>query len=154
MKNRQIRVARFRKLLVASGLFNIALTSPLIPPGLHGRYIALLGEVNAALGLGGQPPVVPTAGPGALLVNTAGIGLVLVGVFVVYAAGDPLARWVIPAVNAVGRALFAAIVVAYVATDDLVRVVLVIGIFDVVFAAGFVWFLLALRPWQARAELG
>lgn len=154
MTARQLRVARFRKLLAASGLFNIALTCPLIPPRLHGRYIALLGEVNAALGLGGQPPVVPTEGPGALLVNTAGIGLVLVGLYVIYAAGDPLARWAIPAVNAAGRALFAAIVVAYVVTDDLARVVLVIGIFDVVIAAGFVWFLLALRPWRPRAEVG
>lgn len=147
---RQRRVASFRKLLLASGMFNIVLTSPLIPPRLHGSYIAWLSELNTALGLGGEVPVVPTEGAAALLVNTAGIGLVLVGMFVIYAAGDPLARWAIPAINAVGRAVFAAIVVGYVVADDIARVVLVIGIFDVVIGAGFWWFLLLLKPWQAR----
>lgn len=132
--------ARFRSLLLFSGLFNIALASPLTTPWTLGPYVTLLSNVNQALGLGGTLSV-PEAGAPLLLANTAGIDLVLIGVLVLYAARDPEGRSFIALANAVGRTLFAGIVAYHVLAHDVARLVLVIGGIDVAISLGFVHFL-------------
>lgn len=143
------RVRRFRALLTFSGLFNITLAAPLMVPGLSRDYLAFLSRLNTWLSLGGREVVAPD-GVGALLANTAGIDLVLIGVLVLYAARAPLSRWFIPAANAVGRLLFAGVVVYSVVVSDLARIVLVIGAIDVVLAVAFVVSLFGLRAALAR----
>lgn len=128
-----------------SGAFNIALAAPLIVPELYKRYFALLWRVNSLLSLGGREPIAPSEGINALLINTAGIDLVLIGVFVIYSARDPLSRWFIPAANATGRTIFAGIILYYVLVQDIARVVLIIGIVDVLISGAFIYYLLALR---------
>lgn len=108
------RMTALRRLLWLSGGFNVTLAAPLALPW-----------------------TLPAPGGPALLANTAGIDLVLIGLFVLYAARDPSRRRFIVAANAVGRLAFAAVVGYQVLTADVARIVLLIGGIDVVIALGF-----------------
>lgn len=140
------KIRQFRAFLIFSGLFNIVLAAPLMVPELYTHYLTLLWKINGLFGLGGQEPIPPSGGVSALLINTAGIDLVLIGVFVLYAARDPVSRWFIPAVNAVARTFFACVIVYYVLVYDIARIVLVIGIVDVMISGVFLYYLLSLKP--------
>ncbi len=139
------RVRQFRKLLIFSGLFNIILAFPLIIPNLYRYYIDLIYHLNEALTLGGVKPDIQDDGLSQLLINTAGIDLVLIGSIVLVAAIDPIKFRLIPLLNAVGRTLFAAIVVYYVVSYDIIRFVLLLGAIDVLISMGFIYFLVITR---------
>ena len=81
--------------------------------------------------LGGVKPNLPRDGVSQLLINTAGIDLVLIGSIVLVSAIDPLKYSLLPLLNAVGRTLFAIIIVYYVIAYDIMRFVLTIGVIDV-----------------------
>jgi len=139
------QIWRFRGFMIFSGLFNIVLAMPLMVPELYSHYLALFWTLNEMLGLGGHAPVIPYSPVGALLINTAGIDLVLIGAIVLYAARDPLSRWFIPAVNAAGRTLFAGVILYYVIVYDIPRIVLLIGGIDLLISGVFAYFLHSFR---------
>ncbi len=139
------QIGRFRGFLIFSGLFNIVLATPLMLPELYGRYLLVFWKLNDLLGLRGVAPVMPFSPVGALLVNTAGIDLVLIGAIVLYAAQDPLSRWVIPALNAAGRTLFSGVILYYVIVYDIPRIVLLIGGIDLMISGVFAYFLYSIR---------
>jgi hypothetical protein len=138
-------VNQFSRLLFFSGAFNIVLALPLVFPVVSERYLLFLWEVNRFLSLGGKEIIYPKEGIASLFINTAGIDLVLIGVIVLYAGFDPLNRKFIPLANAIGRTLFAVIIVYYVITMDIAHLVLVIGGIDIVISMGFVYFLMKLK---------
>lgn len=117
----------------------------MILPGFTGRYFSFLWQINELLAMGGTLPVAPREGVNALLVNTAGIDLVLIGLIVVYAGFDPEKRLFIPVVNAIGRTVFAIIVIYYVLVFDVARIVLLLGGIDLLISAGFVYFVIRLK---------
>jgi len=135
------QIKRFKKLLIFSGLFNIILAFPLIIPGFYKSYINVIYYLNEAIGLGGVKPVLPEDGLSQLLINTAGIDLVLIGAIVLVSSIDPIKFRLIPLLNAIGRTLFAVIIVYYILVYNVVRFVLVIGVIDVLISIGFVYFL-------------
>ena len=139
------QIGRFRGFLIFSGLFNIVFATPLMLPELYGRYLLVFWKLNDLLGLRGVAPVMPFSPVGALLVNTAGIDLVLIGAIVLYAAQDPLSRWVIPALNAAGRTLFSGVILYYVIVYDIPRIVLLIGGIDLMISGVFAYFLYSIR---------
>ena len=139
------RTMQFRAFLMFSGLFNIVLATPLMVPEVYRNYLNFLWRLNGFLSLGGQQPVPPSGGVTALLINTAGIDLVLIGIFVLYAAGDPLRRWFIPAANAVARSIFATVIMYYVVMYDIARIVMLIGAIDVCISGVFAYYLITLR---------
>ena len=114
-------------------------------PELYICYLRFLWKLNEMLLLGGRAPVVTPGGVNALFVNTAGIDLVLIGIFVLYASRDPLSRRFIVAVNAAARLVFAGIILYYAVVYDIARIVLLIGCVDVVISVVFVCYLLLLR---------
>lgn len=138
-------VKQFRKLLFFSGAFNIILAFPLIFPVIYEKYFQFLWTANQFLNLGGKQLIPPEEGINALLVNTAGIDLVLIGVIVFYSGFDPIQRKFIPLANAIGRTLFAIIIVYYCIVFNIARLVLVIGGIDFLISAGFCYYLIKLR---------
>ncbi len=136
---------QFRAFLVFSGWFNIILAAPLMVPEIYKHYLEFLWHINDILSLGGQKPVPPSGGVAALLINTAGIDLVLIGIFVLYAAGEPVRRWFIPAANAIARSVFAAVILYYVMVYDIARIVMLIGVMDLVISGLFAYYIFALR---------
>ncbi|NTV01336.1 MAG: hypothetical protein HGB04_00935 [Chlorobiaceae bacterium] len=144
MRRRPDTIRRFRYLLLFSGLFNILLASPLMIPGVADRYLFFLSDLNASLHLGGLPYVRPLNPAHSLLINTAGIDLVLIGSLVLYAALDPDRRKGIVLLNMIGRLLFAAAVGWYVLTAALMPLVLAPALVDVVISIGFIRFLVLL----------
>lgn len=138
-------ISQFRKLLFFSGVFNIVLALPLVFPVLYEKYFCFLWTVNQFLALGGKEPIPPKEGIHALLINTAGIDLVLIGVVVFYSGFDPIKRRFIPLANAVGRTIFALIIVYYVIAMNIARLVLIVGGVDVIISAGFGYYLMKLR---------
>jgi len=136
---------RFRRVLIFSGLFNIVLAAPLMVPELYRSYLALLWKLNGVLSLGGQEPIVPSGGITALFVNTAGIDLVLIGLFVLYSAGKPLSHRFIPTFNAAARFAFAGVILYYVIVYDIARIVMLIGFVDILISGVFAWYLILLR---------
>ena len=135
------QIKYFKKLLIFSGLFNILLALPLIIPGFFKSYINVIYYLNELIRLGGVKPVLPEDGLSQLLINTAGIDLVLIGSIVLVSSIDPIKFRLIPLLNAIGRTLFAVIIVYYILVYDIIRFVLVIGIIDVLISIGFVYFL-------------
>ncbi len=138
-------VARFRQLLLFSGVFNIVFASPLALPWTYGRYLVFLSRMNERLGLGGLPLVAASDPAHALLINTAGIDLALVGAVVLYASFQPLDRMPLIALNGAGRTFFALLIVHYVLAADLARIVLAFGAVDAMIGFGFLWFYARLR---------
>ena len=126
-------------------IFNIVLAAPLIIPVIFEKYFQFLWAVNQLLRLGGKQIVPPKEGINALLVNTAGIDLVLIGVIVFYSGFDPIRRKFIPLASAIGRTLFAVIIVYYCIVFDIARLVLVIGGIDILISTGFIYYLIKLR---------
>lgn len=139
------KLKAFSNLLFFSGAFNIALAAPLMIPGFTARYFAFLWALNEGVHLGGARPVAPLEGVNGLLVNTAGIDLVLIGVIVIYAGFSPATRLFIPLVNAIGRTVFACVVIYYVVAFDVARIVLVLGVIDLAISAGFFYYIVKIR---------
>ncbi len=139
------QIKYFKKLLIFSGLFNIILAFPLIITSFFKSYGYFMYHLNELVGLGGTMPVLPEDGLSQLLINTAGIDLVLIGSIVLVSAIDPVKFRLIPLLNAIGRTLFAVIIVYYVFIYDIIRFVLVVGIIDIFISMGFVYFLVQIR---------
>jgi hypothetical protein len=135
------KTAGFRRLLGFAGWFNVSLAFPLAVPPLLGPYLGALSALNVALGLGGEALQIPAPGAPAMLANTAGIDLVLIGSLVLYAARDPERRRFIVLANAAGRLVFALLVAYYVLVLDVAKIVLIIGGIDVALGVGFLYFL-------------
>jgi hypothetical protein len=140
-------------LVLFSGVFNVALAAPLAVPELSRRYVVLLWQINQALGLGGREPRPPADGIAALLVNTAGVDLVLIGAFAMFASRNLEAMSAVPLLNSVGRVGFALLVGYYVIAYDVARIVAVFGAMDLVIAAAIVRCALAARAPGPRGAL-
>lgn len=136
-----MRLDHFRALVRSSALFNIIFASPLVLPGISVSYLRALGRMNDALGLGGQPVTVPEDPLHALLINTAGIDLVLIGVILLAISGAPERHRAILWANAAGRLLFALVIAYYVVAHDLNRIAVVFGAIDVAISSGLIAFL-------------
>lgn len=139
MKNSTL--IQFRNLLRFSGIFNIASASLLIFPIVYEYYLLFFNDINFALGLGGQPVSIPTNPLNALLINTAGIDLVLIGAIVLVVSRNPLKNRTIILLNGVGRLLFALIIGYYVFAADLIRIIIFFGLVDVIISIGFLYYL-------------
>jgi len=144
MRLRPATIRRFRYLIFFGGLFNILIASPLMIPGAADSYLFFLSDINASMHLGGLPYVRPLNPAHALLINTAGIDLVLIGALVLYAALDPDQRQGILLLNALGRLLFSAVAAYYVLTASLMPLVLAPALVDVLISLGFLRFLFLL----------
>ena len=138
-------VKQFSRLLFFSGTFNIILAFPLSFPVTYEKYFQFLWAVNQFFSLGGKQLIPPIEGINALLVNTAGIDLVLIGVIVFYSGFNPIRRKFIPLANAIGRTLFAVIIVYYCIVFNIAGLILVIGGIDLLISAGFSYYLIKLR---------
>lgn len=149
MRRRLDTLRNFRFLLVFSGLFNILVAGPLMLPGFSDSYLFYLSDLNASLHLGGLPYLRPVNPAHMLLMNTAGIDLVIIGALVLYAAFDPDGRRGIALFSAIGRLLFAAITGYYVLTAHLMPLVLAPALVDVAISFGFFGFLVVLG-WRGQ----
>ena len=129
----------FRRWVVAAGVFNLASSAPLALPLLYRQQYHLLNRVNDALGLGGRELAAPAEGVNMLFVNTAGLILCSVGVMLLYAARNLRERYGIALANAVTRVLWALLVIFYVLTEDLARVMLSFAATDLLFAAALIY---------------
>jgi hypothetical protein len=69
------------------------------------------------LALGGQHIKSPDDGAHALLINTAGLALVLVGLMLIYAAGNLKERMGIPVLNGIVRLVFSVLLVYYLVAE-------------------------------------
>ena len=132
---------QFKNLLKFSGVFNIVSAFLLIFPKVYEYYLMFFNDINFALGLGGQPVSIPTNPLNALLINTAGIDLVLIGAVILVVSKDPLKNRTIILLNGVGRLLFALIIAFYVFSADLIRIIVVFGAIDVLISIGFLYYL-------------
>ncbi len=140
----------FRKWVLGAGVFNLVAASPLIMPFSYRGYLALLDSLNRLSGLHGQALTPPTGTFGMLAVNTAGLALALVGLMLIYASANLKERVGIPLMNAVARLIFTGLVVYYVLTADLARVILGIALIDTVIAIVFLYFILIRCNGQKR----
>jgi hypothetical protein len=96
---------QFKNLLRFSGIFNIVSAFLLIFPVVYEYYLLFFNDINSALGLGGQPVSIPSNPLNALLINTAGIDLVLIGAIVLVVSKNPMRNRTIILLNGIGRLL-------------------------------------------------
>ena len=136
MENKTMAFSRFLKF---SGLFNIVAASLFMVPGLYRSYVEFYNEVNLCLGLGGGPIVTMDHPFYEMMVNTAGIDLVLIGVIVLLVSADPfdkIHRQIIVA-NGVGRTLFFFLVGYYTVSGGLLQIFIPFAVLDLFIAGCF-----------------
>ena len=131
-----------QKWVFGAGIFNLIAASPLATPFSYSSYLTLLGSLNKSLGLQGQALTPTTDSFGILAINTAGLALALVGLLLIYAATNLKERVGIPLMNAIARLIFTGLVVYYLLTVDLARIILGIAFIDTVIAVVFLYFIL------------
>ena len=131
----------FSRWLKGAGWFNITAAAPLMIPVLSEDYLHMLSWINDLLGLGGLPYQSTIHPIHALLINTAGADLVLVGLLVLYAAQAPLQRRWVVIWNGIFRTLFIGVVGYYVCWENALPLFLAFALADLVIVIGFGYFL-------------
>lgn len=134
-------IAQFRNLLLFSGIFNIVSAFLLIIPVVYEYYLLFFNDVNNFFALGGQEVSLPSNPLHALLINTAGIDLVLIGSIIVVASRNPQKYRPIILLNGIGRLLFAFIITYYIFAADIIRIIVFFGGIDVLISIGFLYYL-------------
>ncbi len=135
---KELRLQHVKAFLVFSGLFNIVFAFPLIIPGLAEIYLKFMTALNAGLGFT-SPDYAYTVNPTHLmLINTAGIDLVLIGSIVLYASMKPIERKGLLLLNSVGRTLFLIVIIYNILANDLIALFLIFGLIDLFISIVFV----------------
>ena len=80
-----------------------------------------------------------------LIVNMAGLAVLLIGLMLIYASADLEKRRGIPLLNGICRLIFSILVVYYVATEDIARMLLGVAMIDFVIGGVFLYYLFELR---------
>lgn len=137
MKN--ISLKSIKGFLVFSGLFNIVFAFPLIVPGLAERYLAFMTALNQVIGFNTTGYISVSNPTHLMLINTAGIDLVLIGLIVIYASLKPIERKGLLLLNSTGRTLFLLVIIYNVLVNDLIQLFLVFGIIDLMISIVFVF---------------
>lgn len=137
----KVFIKRFKQVLLFGGFFNIIFSVPLVFPGLSDYYLIFLSRVNDALRLGGQIYITSSNPLHSFFINTAGIDLVVIGLTVLHAAADPIARRGIVLLNAIGRILFVGIVAYYVLAENVARIVMFFTVIDFAISVVYLCFL-------------
>ena len=93
--------------------------------------------------LGGNNITIPSDPFHILFIHTAGIDLVLIGIFVLLASIDPLGKVerLIILINGIGRLLFFCITSYYFITKDLIGIFAIIGVIDFFITSAFLYYL-------------
>ncbi len=127
-------VRALRGWVVGAGIFNIAVAFPLANPFTSRYFYSCLNGLNRSLQLGGEQMRIPN-GSEALMGNTVGLALTLVGLLLLYAAADLPARIGIPLLNGLIRVAFALEVAYYVTYSNVAHIFIGIAVIDVILAA-------------------
>lgn len=128
----------FRIWVIAAGVYNIVNSFAMMVPFLNKSYYRMLSGSSRMFG---GAEILPAADPvNMLFVNTAGLVLVLVGAMLLYAARDLMNRSGIPLLNAVGRTVWAVLVIYYTLAQDLPRLFLTFAAVDIIVAAAFYYY--------------
>lgn len=133
----------FKRFLKFSGIFNISAAFLFLVPQLYKRYLMFYNHINAMLGMGGASISMPTDSFHELMINTAGIDLVLIGTIVLLVSGDPqnpTNRKIIIA-NGTGRFMFFLLVGYYALFHGLIRIMIPFGIIDAIITITFFYLL-------------
>jgi hypothetical protein len=130
----------FRVWVIVAGVYNILNSFAMMVPFLNKSYYRMLSGSSRMLGGADILPAADAANM--LFVNTAGLVLVLVGAMLLYAARDLKNRSGIPLLNAVGRTVWAVLVIYYTFTQDLPRLFLTFAAIDIIVAAAFYYYVL------------
>lgn len=136
-------IIHFKRLLRFSGLFNIILAFPFMIPHLYEHYLQLYNTINTYLMLGGNNITIPSDPFHILFIHTAGIDLVLIGIFVLLASINPLGKLerLIVLINGIGRILFFFITGYYFITKNLIEIFAIIGVIDLFITSFFIYYL-------------
>ena len=130
----------FRFWVIGAGVFNLLSSSGLAIPAAYAQQYRMLNSINRGLGFGGDLLLPPREGVNMLFVNTAGLMLFSVGVMLIYAARDLKNRSGIPCVNALTRIIWAGLIVYYVLTEHVARILLTFAVTDLIFAAVLLYY--------------
>jgi hypothetical protein len=130
----------FRRWLLAAGVENLLIFSPLVPPRLYERFYGSNNKLNRLLRLGGSDAVPPEEGINKLFVNLNGLLGSAMGIVLIYSAADPRNRWGIPLVNSIARFITVALIWYYAKTENINRVLLLLAVPDLVFSAAFIYY--------------
>jgi hypothetical protein len=129
-------VRALRGWVIGAGIFNIAVAFPLANPFTSRYFYSCWNGLNRSLRLGGEQMHIPN-GSEALMGNTVGLALTLVGLLLLYAAADLPARIGIPLWNGLIRVAFALEVAYYVAHGNVAHIFIGIAVIDVIIATAF-----------------
>lgn len=146
-----IEMDKLKKWTLGAGIFNVIAAFPLSMPFLYRQYYALFNSINSMFGLGGREVFPPAEGENMLFINTAGLALVLVGMLLIYASNNIRYRIGIPFLNAIVRMVFSFLLLYYIFTENILRILMVIGVIDIVIAISFFYHIYQIN---SKNELG
>lgn len=129
------RKERFKRWLIAGGIFNIMVSSLYIFPFSVNWNISILSSVHQLIALSGNLPSDTLFAPLALLyINGFGIVDVSLGILLLYNAEDIENRSMIAFVDAVARASFALIMLYYVFMEHISIIAFCFALIELLFA--------------------
>ncbi len=130
----------FRRWVLAAGVENLLIFSPLASPRLFERFYRSNNKLNRLLRLGGTDAIPPEEGINKLFVNLNGLLGSAMGIILIYSAADLRNRWGILLVNAIARLITVALIWHYARTENINRLMLVLAVPDLVFSAAFIYY--------------
>lgn len=132
-KKSQQKDNRLKKVLVINSVVSILFTFMLILPSTYGKYLDLLNNATLYFHLGGSLFVAPTDGVYILLVNTVGIDMALIAVFIIYASQDVFNRQPIIIFYMITRILLFLMNLYYYFGFNTPKAMMLFGIVDFIF---------------------
>lgn len=133
----------FKRFLKFSGIFNITAALLFLVPHIYKYYLIFYNHINTMFNAGGKSISMPTDSFHELMINTAGVDLVLIGTIILLVSGDPLNptnRKIIIA-NGIGRFIFFILVGYYAFFHELIRIMIPFGIIDAIITITFFYLL-------------
>jgi hypothetical protein len=143
-----VSLKRIKGFLIFSGLFNIVFAFPLIIPGFTERYLSFMTAINQIIGFSTISYISVINPTHLMLINTAGIDLVLIGLIVLYASINPIERKGLLLLNSIGRTLFLIIIIYNVIVYNLIQLFLIFGIIDLLISIVFVFIYIRLKNFR------
>jgi len=145
---KEFHLNHIKSFLIFSGLFNIIFAFPLIIPGLSESYLAFMTNLNHVIGFNNHVYDYTINPTHLMLINTAGIDLVLIGSIVLYASMKPIERKGLLLLNSIGRTLFLIVIIYNVLVNNLMKLFLIFGIIDLIISIVFVFIFVRLKKYR------
>jgi hypothetical protein len=126
------KLGHFRQWVFWTGIFNIVVYGALVCPFSLKIFVDISNSLSSAIGLGGAVLTLPSNVNNLMMINTLGLLLIFLGIFLVIASMDIQNRAWLPFWEGLLRIIFFLLSLYFVIFKNSSQIVLVFGLVDLV----------------------